>query len=173
MERRFERMMEKYQGLVYTVCLQLTHDAQQAQDLTQETFVAAWLNLEKCDEKGERAWLCRIAANKSKDYLRSAAVRKVTVCESEAFAHIPQPGNSTEMILESNEGCKNIQQEIGLLNEPYRSACTAVFLQGLSQNEAAQQLHRPVQTVRTQIYRGRRMLQKRLAGCFENYAAVV
>ncbi len=174
MERRFERMMEQYQGLVYTICLQLTHDHQQAQDLAQETFVSAWLNLEKCDEKGERAWLCRIAANKAKDYLRSAAVRKVVVCESETFAYIPQTGDSTEQMLENDEGCDNIRRQIGSLSEPYRSVCTAVFLQGLSQTEAANRLHLPVQTVRTQIYRGRRMLQKRLlAGCFENSAAVV
>ena len=35
-------MVQKYQALVYTVCHQLVPDVQEAQDLTQETFLAAW-----------------------------------------------------------------------------------------------------------------------------------
>ena len=38
----FSAMVQKYQSLVYTVCHQLVPDAGDAQDLTQETFLAAW-----------------------------------------------------------------------------------------------------------------------------------
>lgn len=70
-------MVQKYQALVYTVCHQLVPDVQEAQDLTQETFLAAWRAIDRCPPGFEKQWLARIAANKAKDYLRSAWVRKM------------------------------------------------------------------------------------------------
>ena len=72
----FSAMVQKYQSLVYTVCHQLVPDAGDAQDLTQETFLAAWRAIDRCPSGFEKQWLARIAANKSKDYLRSAWARK-------------------------------------------------------------------------------------------------
>lgn len=70
-------MVQKYQSLVYTVCHQLVPDVGDAQDLTQETFLAAWRAIDRCPPGFEKQWLARIAANKAKDYLRSAWVRRV------------------------------------------------------------------------------------------------
>ena len=66
----FSAMVQKYQSLVYTVCHQLVPDAGDAQDLTQETFLAAWRAIDRCPSGFEKQWLARIAANKAKDYLR-------------------------------------------------------------------------------------------------------
>lgn len=41
-------MVQKYQALVYMVCHQLVPDVQEAQDLTQETFLAAWRAIDRC-----------------------------------------------------------------------------------------------------------------------------
>ena len=73
--QEFSTMVQKYQALVYTVCHQLVPDVQEAQDLTQETFLAAWRAIDRCPPGFEKQWLARIAANKAKDYLRSAAAR--------------------------------------------------------------------------------------------------
>ena len=40
-EQAFEAMVRQYEKLVYTVCCQLVHDHQLAEDLSQETFVSA------------------------------------------------------------------------------------------------------------------------------------
>ena len=44
-------MVQKYQALVYTVCHQLVPDVQEAQDLTQETFLAAWRAIDRPSHK--------------------------------------------------------------------------------------------------------------------------
>ena len=44
----FDRLVQQYQGLVFTVCHQLVPDEGDAQDLTQETFLAAWRRIERC-----------------------------------------------------------------------------------------------------------------------------
>ena len=46
-------MVQKYQALVYTVCHQLVPDVQEAQDLTQETFLAAWRAIDRCPGEEE------------------------------------------------------------------------------------------------------------------------
>ena len=54
-------------------------DFSAAEDLTQDTFVSAYRNLEQFDDSYEKAWLCRIAANKCTDYLKSAKRRSEPV----------------------------------------------------------------------------------------------
>ena len=73
----FNALVRQYQGLVYTVCHQLVPDEGDAQDLAQETFLAAWRAIDRCPPGYEKQWLARIASNKAKDYLRSAWVRRV------------------------------------------------------------------------------------------------
>ena len=80
----FSAMVQKYQSLVYTVCHQLVPDVGDAQDLTQETFLAAWRAIDRCPPGFEKQWLARIASNKAKDYLRSAWVRRVNTPGDEA-----------------------------------------------------------------------------------------
>ena len=73
----FDRLVQKYQSLVYTICRQLVADEGYAQDLTQETFLSAWRSIDRCPAGYEKQWLARIASNKAKDYLRSAWARRV------------------------------------------------------------------------------------------------
>ena len=71
----FSGLVEQYERLVYTVCFQLVRDAAAAEDLTQESFLSAYLHRTSIPEGYERQWLCRVAANKAKDYLQSAYQR--------------------------------------------------------------------------------------------------
>lgn len=52
-------MVQKYQALVYTVCHQLVPDVQEAQDLTQETFLAAWRAIDRRPPKTVEAQVYR------------------------------------------------------------------------------------------------------------------
>ena len=68
----FSQLVVQYERLVYTVCFQLVRDAAAAEDLTQETFLSAYLHRDAIPPGYERQWLCRVATNKAKDYLQSA-----------------------------------------------------------------------------------------------------
>ena len=87
----FDRLVQKYQSLVYTICRQLVADEGYAQDLTQETFLSAWRSMDRCPAGYEKQWLARIASNKAKDYLRSAWARRVnTAAEAARLCGRPQ-----------------------------------------------------------------------------------
>ena len=62
--------------------------------MTQETFLAAWRAIDRCPPGFEKQWLARIAANKAKDYLRSAWVRRVNTPGDEVLAlpEFPEQG---------------------------------------------------------------------------------
>ena len=66
------QLMNRYQNLVFSVCLKLTGDYFTAEDIAQETFIAAYRHLDDFDGQNEKAWICRIASNKCIDYLRSS-----------------------------------------------------------------------------------------------------
>ena len=71
-KEQFSQLVTQYERLVYTICFQLVRDPSMAEDLTQETFLSAYLHRETIPPGYERQWLGRIAANKAKDHLQSA-----------------------------------------------------------------------------------------------------
>ena len=71
-KEQFSHLVSQYERLVYTICFQLVRDASTAEDLTQDTFLSAYLHRDAIPQGYERQWLGRIAANKAKDHLQSA-----------------------------------------------------------------------------------------------------
>lgn len=157
---QFSQLVRQYERLVYTVCFQLVRDGPAAEDLTQETFLSAYLHRESMPEGYERQWLARIAANKAKDYLQSAWNRRAVLPGDEGMP----PGLSppAEEIVLERAGANAIRAAIEELKEPYRPVCRLCLLEEKSPEEAALTLGRPVKTIHTQLSRGKRLLRERL-----------
>ena len=160
----FNALVRQYQGLVYTVCHQLVPDEGDAQDLTQETFLAAWRAIDRCPPGYEKQWLARIASNKAKDYLRSAWVRRVNTPGDEVLAlEGAPPGTEPEKQVLNALGEEELTAMILDLREPYRTPCRLVLLEQHTMAEAAQLCGRPPKTVEAQIYRAKKMLAAQLS----------
>ena len=143
----FSQLVVQYERLVYTVCFQLVRDAAAAEDLTQETFLSAYLHRDAIPPGYERQWLCRVATNKAKDYLQSAYQRHTLLPGED---NIP-PGLSPpaeDLILH--------------MRQPYQPVCRLCLLEEKTPEEAALALGRPVKTIHTQLSRGKRMLREAL-----------
>lgn len=161
-DHQFSKIVSQYQGLVYTVCCQLVRDHQLAEDLTQETFLAAYTHMEECPAEKLRPWLVRIASNKATDYLRSAWHRKVSVPGEEAMA-IPgtaPPGPEELLVTESET--EAIRQLVNHLKEPYLQVSQLYFLEEKPVDEIALVLRRPAKTVYSQLSRARKLLKEQL-----------
>ena len=78
-KEQFSQLVVRYERLVYTICFQLVRDTAAAEDLTQETFLSAYLHRDAMPEGYERQWLARIAANKARDHLQSAWNRRTVL----------------------------------------------------------------------------------------------
>ena len=161
----FNTLVRKYQALVYTVCHQLVPDEGDAQDLTQETFLAAWRSIDRCPPGFEKQWLARIASNKAKDYLRSAWVRRVNTPGDEILAleGAPPEFDPEQKVLDEMSG-EELTRMVLELREPYRTPCRLMLLEQHTAAEAAKLCGRPQKTVEAQIYRAKKMLAEQIRG---------
>lgn len=159
----FSAMVQSYQPFVYTVCHQLVPDVQDAQDLTQETFLSAWRAIDRCPSGHEKQWLARIASNKAKDYLRSAWVRKVNTPGDEVLAleGAPPDCQPEQQVLDTIRE-EELTGMILSLREPYKTPCRLVLLEQHTMAQAAQLCGRPPKTVEAQIYRAKKMLAQQI-----------
>lgn len=157
---KFIELVEQYERFVFTICYQLVRDYQEAQNLAQDTFVSAFGHIDSVSEDNLKAWLARIASNKSKDFLKSAYRRKVSVSEDMSELDIVRSEYSPERLYIDGEGAETIRQTILELKEPYHKVSVLFFLEEKSIDEIAQELGRPKKTVQTQLYRARSKLQK-------------
>ncbi len=156
----FSQLVVQYERLVYTICFQLVRDAAAAEDLTQETFLAAYLHRQSMPQGYERQWLGRIAANKAKDHLQSAWSRRTVLPGDELLPQGLAPPAEEEAL--QRGGAAAIAKAIGELKEPYQPVCRLCLLEEKTPEEAALALGRPVKTIHTQLARGKKLLRERL-----------
>ena len=155
-------LMNQYKNLVFSVCLKLTGDYFTAEDISQETFIAAYQHLTEFDGTNEKAWLCRIASNRCIDYLREAERRAVATAEDE----MPQEtATSRDGPLEqfiSEDVMERFRDSCNSLPEPYKTPAVMHFDKGLTAKEISEQTDIPLKTVQSHIYRAREMLKKKI-----------
>ncbi len=164
-ERQLEELMRQYEKLLYTICFHMVRDAHTAEDLVQETFLSAWLHADSCPAGAEKAWLCRIALNKSKDHLKSAYSRRVSACENPEESAPPRAPDArgVESLCELRADAARAAEELNALDEPYRAVSILYFARGMSAGDIAAALGRMPKTVQTQLYRAKRKLRRSLA----------
>ena len=153
----FTQLMQQYQKLVYTVCLQFVHNPHTAEDLTQDTFLSAWSSIDRCEPQYYKQWLVRVAANKCKDHLKSSWARRVEAQSDETMPEprgTPPPGSG----LQSAE----LETMVRTLREPYGRAAALYLLDGLPVAAIAQKLGRPAPTVQNQLFRAKAILRKQI-----------
>ena len=160
MARRGEDLYEKHAQSVYRYLFSLSGEADTAEDLTQETFLSAYIHRESMPEGYERQWLSRVAANKAKDHLQSAWNRRTVLPGEEELARGLAPP-AEEAVLRRSE-LADIQRALRELKEPYRQVCRLCLMEERSPEEAAASLGRPVKTVYTQLSRGKKLLREAL-----------
>ena len=151
--------VELYEKLIFTICFQLVRDYQQAQDLTQETFLSAYTHRESCNMETVKPWLARIATNKAKDYLKSAYVRRTGGEISEEAA---DESALPEQLFLEKESREKIIAHVTALQEPYAKVSRMYFLEQKSVSEITVMLARPQKTVQTQLYRAKKILQEKI-----------
>ena len=142
----FNALVRQYQGLVYTVCHQLVPDEGDAQDLAQETFLAAWRAIDRCPSGYEKQW-----------------VRRVNTPGDDILAlEGAPPGSDPEQQVLDAMSEETLTGKILGMREPYRTPCRLMLLEGRTAAEAAALCGRPQKTVEAQIYRAKKMLAEQI-----------
>lgn len=166
-ERAFPVLMRRYEGRVYRLVRGLVGDPDEALDLVQETFVAAYLALGRYDPaRPFGAWVTRIALNKCRDWGRKRAVRRLF-----SFA-VPLDGSAldvaadtvaTDDALHDRQTLFRVAQAIPRLPIKLKEPLVLCAVDGLSQAEAAVVLGISEKAVETRIRRARGALAESLS----------
>ena len=163
-------LVRSHHVAVYRLLLHLSRDAHAAEDLTQEAFATAWLNIGGFNGSASLAtWLHRIAYCKFIDWRRRAEVRgrgaRGGSADGDAADAVRQlaaaaPGPLDELL--AGESAQRLSRAVGALEECERQVIVLHYFQGLSFREAAVVLGRPAGTVKWQVSRALCRLRERL-----------
>ncbi len=165
----FEDVVSFYQNKVFAICFRMIGNKHEAEDLAQEAFIRAYINIQSYDENRKfSTWLYRIATNlaidrmrkKKPDYYLDAEIKGTEGMN--LYSQIPDNGVLPEDEVTSLETQSYIQKEIMQLPAKYRSIIALRFIDELSLKEISEILEIPVGTVKTRIHRGREALRKKL-----------
>lgn len=170
----FEQLVAERTGDIYGLLFRLTSDAEEARDLTQETFLRAFQAIQKFRGDADlKTWLYRIAINQARNRWRwwrrrrrdatvslDAAVgeREQTVATRLEDTNASDPEQETL----AREREQQLRQALQGLRGAYREAVVLRDIEGLTYEEIAATLQINIGTVKSRLARGRLELRRKL-----------
>jgi RNA polymerase sigma-70 factor (ECF subfamily) len=150
-------LVEEHSEMLFRYAYRLSGSAADAEDLTQQTFLAAHRHLEQLREPGRaRSWLCAILRNV---YLKQ--LRANGGIEPGSLQDVAEP--ACEVAIEQPIDEEQLQAALLELPEEYRSPVILFYFGELSYKEIAEQLEVPIGTVMSRLARAKSLLKRRLS----------
>jgi len=170
----FEQLAQGAMSSLYTMALRLTHNPEEAQDLTQETLLRAYRFFDRYEQGSNfRAWLFKILKNAFINRYRKEQHVPETV-DFDAIEeslerlvaredHGPSTPPDPERAFFDNFVDSEIEDALRTLPPDYRMVFLMAVQEEMSYKEIASALEIPIGTVMSRLHRARRMMQARLA----------
>ncbi|ABS72625.1 RNA polymerase sigma factor SigW [Bacillus sp. L381] len=168
-QNAFAEIVDLYKDKIYQLCYRMLGNVHEAEDIAQEAFIRAYVNIDSFDiNRKFSTWLYRIATNltidrirkKKPDYYLDAEVAGAEGLTM--YSQIAADGVLPEDAVLSLELSDTIQKKILKLPDKYRTVIVLKYIDELSLIEIGEILNIPVGTVKTRIHRGREALRKQL-----------
>ena len=172
----YERLVAEHSGDVYALLFRLTSDAEEARDLTQETFLRAFQSINRFrGDASLKTWIYRIAINQARNRWRwwRRRRRDVTVSLDATDDHRERPLAATlptdnslspEQETLARERESQLREALLGLRSSFREAVILRDVEGFSYEEIAATLQISIGTVKSRIARGRLELRRQLEG---------
>jgi RNA polymerase sigma-70 factor (ECF subfamily) len=161
----FNKLYNELRPYVFNFIRMKTRDSDLAEDLTNDTMLKVYNNLDKFDEeKGKiNTWVVRIANNVLIDHWRKKKLNTTSIDE-----FVDDEGNNTfhgsdnvtphsEMV--NTQIGEGIEMAFGKLPEKYKELADLFFKKQLSYEEISDELNAPLGTIKANIHRTRKILQ--------------
>ena len=161
--------LTEYTDSLYYAALRLTGNADDAEEIVQETFLAAWQKLSRGYQPDNLwSWLNRILSNKHCDRLRKKYRHPTVSWDVWMTGDDFREPSETEETDESDEQLEAIRREIGYLARTHREVFVRFYLHGESIQTIAGAMGIPEGTVKSRLNRGRQQVRKGVE-TMENY----
>lgn len=164
----FDQLVRRYQRMVYAIAYRMTSNHQDADDLAQETFMAAYRAIGRFDERRSfSAYLSRIAINLSLNHLRKRKRwLRIWSQKSEQTGEALTGGKGPDLQknLEQRELLNKLTKAMDLLPPHQKAVLVLRVYQEMSYQDIAKTLRISTGTVMSRLYRARTRLRAQLKG---------
>jgi RNA polymerase sigma factor RpoE len=169
--RAYDILVQRYQERIYATVYHMTSNHEDANDLTQETFIKAFRALRSF--KGDSSfytWIYRIAVNKTINFLKQRKNR-VQMSLNDMDFNAENDPDLVALVSDKTPrrdlGLSELQEKLNAamlkLSEHHRMVVTLHDIQGLSHEEIGQIMNCNVGTVRSRLFYARQQLQAHLS----------
>jgi len=167
----FALLVQKHQRRVFNMSLRMLRDCEEASEITQEAFLAAWQGLPSF--RGEACfatWLYRIAYNCSLRLLEQRKRERAlqAAIQAEQILEEVNKERQVEDILELRDRQTMVREQMEKLPASYRMVLILRHLQEMTYEEMAEVLAMPIGTIKTILFRARHLLKERVNNAFSN-----
>lgn len=150
MKQTLEELVEQYQNNLFAVAFNVCKNAQDAEDVVQDTFLRYYTMKKEFDsEQHIRAWLIRVAINKAKNCNRTFWRRNK--CSLEEYMET--------LTFETPES-ENLFETVMKLPEKYRIVIHLFYYEDYTVHEIAEILNLSESNVKVRLSRGRALLKE-------------
>ena len=153
----FSILVNKYYPRVYATLFSFTKSKEDSEDLSQQTFIKVWQQLDSF--RGDSAfftWVYRIAINLAKNFVASSGYKKQKINTSIEQAEIDISSfKDIESAVIHKQSLKEIKNFINTLPESLKTAFTLREVEGRSYEDISVITDTPIGTVRSRIFRAR------------------
>jgi RNA polymerase sigma factor (sigma-70 family) len=165
-QQAYATLMKRYKKAVYFMILKMIRDADDAEDLTMEAFAKAFKNLERFKKDYTfSTWLFRIATNNAIDFIRKKKLKTMslnnTLSDDSGNAvtiDIEDDDNNPQDVYIRTQRIEMVRIFVDKLPAKYRKLVQLRYFDELSYEEIAQELNKPLGTVKAQLHRSRELL---------------
>ncbi len=160
-------LMTRHREAMWRLARAHVGDADEALDIVQEAFAAAFFALARYDRSRPfRAWLARITLNKCHDWARRRAVRQFFTFARplEDAAYVPDPCATPEDRVASGREIARIETAIAALPSNLKDVLLLRTIEGMNEADTGQTLGLTRKAVETRLHRARKKLAEILEG---------
>lgn len=162
-QEAFAQLVRLHENKVYHLALRLCGSPEDAMDVAQEAFLAAWRALPDFrGEAGFSTWLYRLTSNAAIDHLRKTKKQQgdVSLDDDESRLELPDDAPGPQEAAEGGELCAAVAAGLDRLGDDHRQVLVLRELQQLSYDEIADALGLDLGTVKSRLSRARSALRK-------------
>ena len=173
-EAEFLKLVHKHKAQIYQNALYLLGNREDAEDITQETFIKAWENCAELRPKTARSWLLKCAQNLCFNLLKRQKFQVPLTdgddeeLETLMHTHSGRPNPSPDELVIQQELKDSVHCAIKKLPPDMRSVIIMRELNGMSFKEIAEVLEQPEGTVKSTAFRARKKLRELLRPYWRN-----
>jgi RNA polymerase sigma-70 factor (ECF subfamily) len=169
MQKRFGEIMERYKDFIYSYTYYFSGSRENAEDLTQEVLLRIWQNMGSIKLGPTKSWVSKVTRNLCIDWTRRKHSPLDASVPLENLDSRPETGpHRAEELLEEKELRERLRGAIARLPERYRSLIILREIEHLKYEEISDTLEMPLNSVKVNIHRARRLLRESLKPLYEN-----